>query len=304
MTYPTTSQQNPDPPRTARRRWVLLVAVLMASVLSADASASHVVLDETLDMVCFPPNAMQPPPCPVPVGIDPDLVAPNPSGTLRIRVRDDDRTTFSIRLDGMSPHQVATAFFVHFPPNQPPPHPIFAPIGPGQPPVAHMDTPVARTTARYSEGLGREPNQVWIRPNGQGRLTSWLDFNPLKSGQVPLVNGMVLTQQGLAPAGSPAQQPTCCPDFPAGPRLEPVGGSFLRRFDPLTGYQVKGPNGRPELLRSPTRPVAVAVFIHIDSTTSGIVPGIPTPPFLVDPPVTTGTFYLLGIFPLGSLGMD
>ena len=38
--------------------------------------------------------------------------------------------------------------------------------------------------------------------------------------------------------------------------------------------------------------------------TSGIVPGVPIPPFLVDPPVTTGSFYLLGIFPLGPLGMD
>ena len=135
-------------------------------------------------------------------------------------------------------------------------------------------------------------------------MVAWLDYNPLKSGQVPLVNGMVLTQQGPAPAGSPAEQPTCCADFPAGPQLEPVGGSYLRQYDPATGYQVKGPDGRPELVRSPLRPVAIAVFIHIDGTTSGIVPGIPTPPFLVDPPVTTGTFYLLGIFPLAPLGMD
>jgi hypothetical protein len=118
---------------------------------------------------------------------------------------------------------------------------------------------------------------------------------------VPLVNGMVSTQQSLAPAGSGAEQAGCCMDFPMGPQAEPVGGSFLRRFDPVTGFQVLGAGGRPELLRSPTRPVAVAVFIHIDGVTSGIVPGIPTPPFLVDPPVTTGSFYLLGLFFLTPL---
>jgi hypothetical protein len=49
---------------------------------------------------------------------------------------------------------------------------------------------------------------------------------------------------------------------------------------------------------------APCIFIHIDGVTSGIVPGVPTPPFLVNPPVTTGSFYLLGLFPLGNLGMD
>ena len=293
-------------------RWVRLIplatsawlALLLFAAASPVAYASPIVLDETVDMVCFPPAAMQAPPCPVPVGIDPDLVAPNPSGEMRIRVRANDTAKINIKLNGLSTSQVATAFFVHFPPNQPPPHPIFAPIGPGQPPIAFMDTPVAKTSARFSEGLGYEPNQMQIWPNGKGRLTAWLDYNPLKSEQVPLVNGMVLANQGPAPPGSGVEQPTCCMDFPAGPRLEPIGGSYLRRFDPVTGFQILDSNGRPELVRSPSRPVAVAVFIHIDSITSGIVPGVPTPPFRVEPPVTTGSFYLLGIFPLAPLGMD
>lgn len=204
----------------------------------------------------------------------------------------------------MSPHQVATAFFVHYPPTDPPPDPIFEPIGTGLPPIAHMDSPVAHTAARYSEGMGREPNQFRIYGGGDGYLVAWLDYNPLKIEQVPLVNGMTQSNQALAPAGNIAEQTTCCADFPAGPQIEPVGGSYLRQFDLETGYQIRDAGGHPELIPSPVRPVAVAVFIHIDSVTSGLVPGIPTPPFLIDPPVTTGSFYLLGIFPLGPLGMD
>lgn len=270
----------------------------------ADASSPIIVLDEIVDMVCFPPPAMIPPPCPVPIGTDPDLVAPNPAGQMRILVTDDDQTLLSIRLAGLSEAQVVTAWFVHYPPNQPPPHPIFAPIGPGLPPVAFIDTPVAHTAARFSEGLSREPNQLPVRGSGKARLISWLDYNPLKSQQVPLVNGMVLTQQAIAPPGSGAEQPDCCADFPAGPQPEPVGGSYLRQFDSETGYQLKDSSGRPVLLRSPTRPVAIAVVVHQDSLTSGIIPGVPTPPFLVDPPATAGSFYLLGLFPLVPLGMD
>ena len=115
---------------------------------------------------------------------------------------------------------------------------------------------------------------------------------------------MTPVTQGLAPAGSGAEQPVCCPDFPAGPRPEPIGGSLLRKFDPVTGAQLKDEKGRPMLIRSPTRPVAVAVIVHSDGMTSGIVPGVPTPPFLVNPPTTTGSFYLLGLFPLATVGMD
>ena len=279
-----------------------LLVLLAFGVSSTHAAAP--VLDEVVEMVCFPPMPGNNPPCPVPVGIDPNLVAPNPSGQARFRVFEDDTVDIGIRLEGLSRDQVVTAWFVHFPPNQPPPHPIFAPTGPGQPAVAFMDTPVAHTGARFSEGLSREPNQLRIRLNGKGRLFSWLDYNPLKSGQVPLVNGLVLTNQKGAPAGFGVEQPDCCADFPAGPRPEPIGGSYLRRFDPATGFQVKDASGRPELVRSPTKPVALALFVHIDGTTSGLVPGVPTPPFLVQPPVTTGTFYLLGIFPLASLSMD
>lgn len=270
-----------------------------------DELESSVVLDTTLNMLCFPPtNPANTPPCPVPVGLDPSLIAPDPNGQLHIKVRDDDTATFSVNLSGLQKGMVVTTWFVHFPPNQPPPHPVFAPIGPGLPSVALADSPMTATTARFSDGLSAEPNQIRIKRNGTGRIKARLDYNPLKSNQVPLVNSMTPVNQALAPVGSDAEQTVCCADFPAGPRLEAIGGSLLRKFDPLTGTQLKDENGRPMLIRSPGRPVAVAVFVHIDGTTSGVMPGVPTPPFLVNPPATTGTFYLLGLFPLASLGMD
>ncbi len=115
---------------------------------------------------------------------------------------------------------------------------------------------------------------------------------------------MSLVNQQKVLLGSIAEQPMCCNDFPAGSQFEPIGGSYLRQFDPETGCQVLDENGRPKLVRSPTRPIAVAVFVHIDGTTSGILPGIPTPPIIPNASVNTGTFYLLGIFPLAALAMD
>ena len=268
-------------------------------------SETSVVLDTTLSMLCFPPtNPVNTPPCPVPIGLDPSLIAPDPNGQLQIKVRDDDTATFSMKLSGLQKGMVLTTWFVHFPPNQPPPHPIFAPIGPGLPSVALADSPMTATTARFSDGLSAEPNQIRINRNGTGRIKVRLDYNPLKSNQVPLVNSMTPVNQALAPAGSIAEQTVCCADFPADPRLEAIGGSLLREFDPVSGTQLKDEQGRPVLVRSPSRPVAVAVFVHIDGITSGVMPGVPTPPFLVNPPATTGTTYLLGLFPLAALGMD
>lgn len=281
------------------------VAIATESENESEDSGSSVVLNVNLSMRCFPPNnPANTPPCPVPIGLDSSLIAPDPSGLLHIKVRENDTATFSMELNGLQKGMVVTTWFVHFPPTQAPPHSIFAPIELGLPSVALADSPMAATTASFSDGLSTEPNQIIIKHDGSGRIKAKLDYNPLKSNQVPLVNNMTPVNQAQAPEGSVADQDVCCIDFPSGPKIEAVGGSYLRKFDPVTGFQLKDENGRPLLVRSPGRPVAVAVFVHIDGTTSGVMPGVPTPPFLVNPPVTTGSFYLLGLFPLGALGMD
>lgn len=299
-------------PATLMRTFSLVLLMLSGNVALAtesendtEDSGSSVVLNVDLSMRCFPPNnPANTPPCPVPIGLDSSLIAPDPSGLLRIKVRENDTSTFSMELNGLQKGMVVTTWFIHFPPNQAPPHPIFAPIEAGLPSVALADSPMAATTASFSDGLSTEPNQIIIKANGSGRIKAKLDYNPLKSNQVPLVNNMTPVNQALAPEDSVADQDVCCADFPSGPKMEAVGGSYLRKFDPVTGFQLKDEKGRPMLIRSPGRPVAVAVFVHIDGTTSGVMPGVPTPPFLANPPATTGSFYLLGLFPLGALGMD
>lgn len=129
----------------------------------------------------------------------------------------------------------------------------------------------------------------------------YLDYNPFKKGQVPLVNGS-FTTQGFVPLEFEAEQPDCCLDSPLGRLKTPIGSSFLRKFDPETGFQLRDANGRVETVRSPGRPIAAVLFVHIDGVTSGLVPGFPVPPFIPEAPVTAGSVYLLGVFPLGGIG--
>lgn len=53
----------------------------------------------------------------------------------------------------------------------------------------------------------------------------------------------------------------------------PSTSSFLRRYDPDTGFEILRPDGRPEVVRSPTRAITIIVASHIDRTTHGITPG-------------------------------
>lgn len=70
----------------------------------------------------------------------------------------------------------------------------------------------------------------------------------------------------------------------------PSGSSFLRRFDPDTGYMILGKDGKPELVKSPTRALSIIVASHLDRTTHGITPG----KFMTD-------HYDLMVFPLTGI---
>jgi hypothetical protein len=129
--------------------------------------------------------------------------------------------------------------------------------------------------------LGPEPNSFRLRSNGKGTLIARLDDDPLSANQAPLRNAMVEMNQGLAPDGSSAEQPPCCPDavVPPGTRPHPIGSSLLRQVDPATGFEVLDADGRPELVHSPIPVLGVLVIIHMGRTTHGLHPGIPVPPF-------------------------
>ncbi len=260
-------------------------------------------------MTCFPPppppggepGIGSAPPCLLPTGIDPSLVAPAPAGSAAYQVLGNGTHRFVIDLEGLDPDLVVTAWVSYFFPGGPvAPHPIFDPIGPGLPPIAGVSAPLAPTTAAYTEGLGLEPNEFEIRPNGKATLSINLDYNPMLPGEGPLRNGMVDTQQGLAPAGHEAEQGLCCPNgFPA-PSYQPVGSSFLRAFDMATGFQQLDANGVPVLIRSPRAVDFIAIVVHTDRTTHGINPGVPILP-IPGLAADTGDHYLLGIFDVRAL---
>jgi hypothetical protein len=238
----------------------------------------------------------------LPQDLDPRFISPNPTGRVHVLVKKDDTAIVAIHLRGLAPHLVITAWLAYFFPPGPVPDTIFAPLGPGLPPIAGVAVPLAPTTAAFTEGMGREPNQ-FVTHGDQAHLVVHLDYNPLKPGQGPLRNETGLVTQAAVPAGSAAEQPVCCPNgFPV-PRPQPLGGSFLRLFDPLTGLQFRGANGRPELLRSPVPAVVIALVVHIDDTTHGISAGLPIPP-RPDVSVAAGDHYTLGLFDLRAFHLE
>jgi hypothetical protein len=277
-----------------------------------------------------PPGIGGPPPCDTS-----DITvysSPNPSGRAHLTVMDDDTVHFDIELQGILPDQTVTAWLIwyfqflypcdesSFPCTAPTLPNIFVSVDPNKdivsfvpfplppctdPPcpsiwvpfaVAAHSVPLARTGAGYTEGLGREPNQIVIDEAGNGGLTVKLDYNPLKPHQGPLRNGLANTHQGAAPAGSTSFQPPCCGlvTLSGEPVHQPIGSSFLREFDPATGFQKLEANGRPKLVRSPVPAVFISIISSLDKHTKGINPGLPYVPELL----SFGDHVILGVFDL------
>jgi hypothetical protein len=300
-----------------RGRSCPLVAIVLALVLLGAASALHpplapnlaaaadkgTVLDVFIDMTCFPvapqppPIVLdQPPPCSFPEGID-AYSSPTPSGQAHLIVKADDTVQVDITLQGIAPGSTVAAIINWY-------FQFLYPFGEGGellPDIflsvdadkdlvdirgniwvpyaqAGHSVPLAPTTTGYTEGLGPEPNQIFIDQSGNGRLTVQLDYNPLKTHQGPLRNSLVSTTQGAAPEGSAAFQPGCCSGLLTRsglPVLQPVGSSFLREFDRATGFQVLGAAGRPKLVRSPVPAAFIAISLVRISTSRGSTRGWP-----------------------------
>jgi hypothetical protein len=308
-----------------------LVALVLALVLLGAASALHpplapnlaaaadkgTVLDAIIDMTCFPvapqppPIVLdQPPPCSFPEGINP-YSSPTPSGQAHLLVKADDTVQVDITLQGFAPGGTVAAIINWY-------FQFLYPYGEGGEllpdlflsvdadkdlvdilgniwvPYAQAghSVPLAPTTAGFTEGLGPEPNQIFIDQDGNGRLTVKLDYNPLKPNQGPLRNSLVSTNQGGAPEDSVAFQPGCCSGlFTRGsglPPLQPVGASFLREWDRDTGFQVLDDNGRPKLVRSPVPALFIAISYVLDKHLKGISAGLPRTS--VPPPVNVEVF--------------
>lgn len=291
----------------------LWVGIVCACILipSLSYAQSSDLVNATIEMTCFPPPPApgeEPgigslPPCILPVGIDDEFISPAPSGKLRLTVQEDGTAIFDIKFRGLAPDLVLTAWTSYFFPGGPIPDPIFEPLGEGLPAIAGVSAPLAPTYAAFTEGLGPEPNQFDITPDGGARKVITLDFNPMLPGEGPLRNELVNTVQTAAPIGSGAEQPLCCPDgFPV-PTPQPVGSSLLRSFDLDTGFQNLDEEGRPVLIRSPLPVAFIAIVAHVDKTTHGVNPGVPILP-IPGLSVTTGDHFLVGIFDLRDYHLD
>lgn len=279
---------------------LLMLASLQAATLRQEAHGQT----HQVGMTCFPPpnpggepGVGPPPPCLLPADLPPEFVSPNPSGQAKVIMNPDGTTGIDIKLTGVSPGLILTAWTSYFFPGGPVPHPVFEALGEGKPAIAGVSAPMAPTYAGFTEGLGPEPNQFEINNNGVARLTVNLDFNPLLPGEGPLRNDLVITNQGDAPAGSGFEQPLCCPNGLPAPTLQSVGSSLLRTFDMSTGFQNLDETGKPVLARSPLAVAFIAIVVHIDKTTHGINPGVPILP-IPGLSATTGDHFLLGIFDL------
>jgi hypothetical protein len=281
---------------------IVLLFVLQLSVVNAAAQKNAV--GGTVLMTCFPdlpadgspPGIGPPPPCVLPVDVPPQFVSPNPVGRANFTLNADGSVSFNIRMKGLAPNLILTAWISYYfpgPPGTPVPDEIFA----GNPPIAAVSAPLAPTTAQFSNGLGNEPNKFFSDSSGSAQLVVTLDYDPFLSGQGPLRNGLSNVTQAAAPAGSIAFQPLCCPNGIPAPSAQPIAASFLRAFDPLTGYQLVGENGRPELIRSPVPVAFLAIVAHLDRQTHGIVPGIPVPP-AAGVSASVGDHFLVGMFDL------
>ena len=270
-------------------RGLAVVCLTLALALAVPAvEAATEAVEAVVEMSCFPaPGAPLFPPCLVPLGLPEDFLD-GTSGTLSLRVAPDGRTELDFQVSGLDPEWTLTAWISYFFPPGPAPDPIFEG-------TAGISAPAAATTAAFTEGLAPEPNQLRVHPDGRGRLKVTLDYNPLTAGEGPLRSDLVVTEQTMAAEGSGAEQGTCCEGL-----VQPIGTSFLRVFDPLTGFQELDDNGRPVLLRSPVPVAFMLIVIHLDNTTHGINPGQPIFPF-PGVPAAVGDHLVLGIFDLAEL---
>lgn len=131
-------------------------------------------------------------------------------------------------------------------------------------------SPCAPFDAPFFSGLGREPNEFRYVSPTSAVLRARLNFNPTYANEGPLHRMVPCFQRDV-----PGIQRTPQRQFP-NPRtgeFVPSASSFLRKYDPATGFELRDADGRPELIRSPTRALAIIVASHLDRLTHGVTPG-------------------------------
>lgn len=132
-------------------------------------------------------------------------------------------------------------------------------------------SPCAPSNAGFTAGLGREPNQFRYVGPTTAKLKVRLNFNPTFPNEGALTRMTHSFQKDV-----PGIQDTELRQYPlirSDGLYSPSSSSYLRRYDPGTGFEILGPDGWPELVRSPTKAIAIIIASHFDRTTHGITAG-------------------------------
>lgn len=126
------------------------------------------------------------------------------------------------------------------------------------------------TTAAFTTGMGREPNQFKYTDATTAVLRVKLNYNPTYANEGPLARDPFCYQSDI-----PGIQKTKFRQYPlnAQGRFSPTTSHFLRKYDPVTGWEIRE-KGLPVIVRCPLKPFGIAVANHIDRTTHGISQGV------------------------------
>ncbi len=231
------------------------------------------------------------------------IITSFPSGTASIEFFQNNpnkKANVKITLENVVPNAVITAWnAAFFPFIGPTPHPVFGEAAAESAFVnanAAVSSPLGPTDQVFTDGIDPTKESNFFRETAPGHyeIDVDLDYDFSRPGESPLRNGRsAVSQFEINATISPEAFQT--KGFMR--EIQAVGSSFLREFDPETGFQKIDANGKPILVRSPVPLAFYAIVLHTDKQTHGINPGVPTPP-APGMPWTTGDHFLIGMFDL------
>lgn len=183
-------------------------------------------------------------------------------GTLRI-IPQSRGLTMDVRVRDLSrPDLVITAWVLWIDDSNPNNPEIFR--------VADPASPMTSFRAPFSSGLGNDPNRLIYTSPTAARIRRRMNFNPTYPNE-----GALARRDSCFQSDQPGIQGTDLtqPEVPGTGIRVGTSSDFLRRFDQDTGFELLDRRGRPLVVPSPVRALAVTLIVHTDRTTHGISPG-------------------------------
>eukprot|EP00484_Ammonia_sp_Unknown_P023566 CAMPEP_0197025630 /NCGR_PEP_ID=MMETSP1384-20130603/5894_1 /TAXON_ID=29189 /ORGANISM="Ammonia sp." /LENGTH=299 /DNA_ID=CAMNT_0042454179 /DNA_START=43 /DNA_END=942 /DNA_ORIENTATION=- len=223
----------------------------------------------------------------------------------KIFVNDDkDTACMSFRGFGFPPDWPITVWFV-LAPEPGAAHPIFADG------YAGPESPVAATTAAFNSGRDsfNEQSVVQVNRRGKMKFDMDLDYNPLRSLQVPLCNELQQVFQTQFPSesisdGIISYDNLRQPLFRSSGKYSTIGREFIRMFNQTDGLQILDEIGRAKVVRAPYPAPLIAIVSHPDGITHGTHSSIFCPEMEEEGNWGCGDHFELAVFELAGIFMD